>query len=225
MNTKSIAFALATTASLGSIGFGATSAQLYIDKLNTSSGVGNPASGAAWALIYDQNNDSNLPGGLTDGESLVVGDASAIAAAFGQSASISNNTVLANGDRIIMTGTVPLSGIIDEVIIFDIGTGTNQVASARRFALYWFPGLSVGGTFDTTGAYQIGGVFEQNPHVPSSSDYGMIVPTDGESGKFLSLDSQAGFAESRLVAVAIPEPSALTLSGLAALALLRRRRA
>lgn len=225
MNTKSIAIALASTASLCSISFGATSAQLYIDKLNTSDGVGYPASGAAWALIYDQNNDGNLPGGLTDGTSLVAGSASAIEAAFGASMSISNNTILANGDRIIMTGTVPVGGVIDEVVLFDIGTGTNQVTTGRKFALYWFPGLSVGDSFNTTGAYEIGGVFEQSPHAPSFSDYGMVVPSDNESGLFLSLDSQSGFSESRLVAVAIPEPSAITLTGLAALALLRRRRA
>ncbi|QTN32840.1 PEP-CTERM sorting domain-containing protein [Akkermansiaceae bacterium] len=225
MNHKPFTFLLLTTLSHCVASHGATTAQLYVDKLNTSGGIGNPASSSAWAIIYDQNNDGNLPGGLTDGTSVTIANASATAAAFGSSTALSVNTLLSSGDRIIAVGTIPVSGILDDLITFDIGTGLNQVASGRKFSLFWFPGLSVGDNFDTTGAYELGGIFEQNPHAPSFSDYGMVVPGDNENGLFLALDSTAGFPESRLVAVAVPEPGSMLLAVFGTVALLSRRRA
>lgn len=212
------------TATCASSAFAATTAQLYVDKLNTSDGIGNPAAGAAWVLIYDQNNDSSLPGGLTDGSSLSASNANFIKTDF-DNLTIADNAVLANGDRIIATGTVPLDGIINsEVVTFDIGIGANQEATGRRFALYWFPDMSVNDTIDTSLDFSIGGFYESAPHAGSFSDYGMLVPSDNESGLFLAFDSASGWDEGRLVAIAVPETSTLTLSALGMAALLRRRR-
>ncbi|MBN8457004.1 MAG: hypothetical protein J0M04_04095 [Verrucomicrobia bacterium] len=203
----------------------ATTAQLYVDKLNTADGVNNPATGATWALIYDQNNDGVLPGGVADGASLTLANSAAIVSAF-SNLELTDNKILANGDRIMEIGTVPVTGVLDWIITFDIGGGANQEVTGRKFAFYWFPDQAPGSTLNTTQPFSIGGFFESAPHVPSGSDYGMTIPTDGQSGNFLAFDSQSGWDEGRLVAVqVVPETSsALALSGLGLAALLRRRR-
>lgn len=221
---KFISNAILLSAACASPVFAATTAQLYVDKLNTADGVNNPAAGATWVLIYDQNNDGSLPGGLTDGASLTLASTAAIISAFSD-LELTDNEILANGDRIMEIGTVPLNGVLDWIITFDIGGGANQEVTGRKFGLYWFPGQALGNTLDTTQPFSVGGFFESAPHVPSFSDYGMTVPTDSQSGNFLAFDSQSGWDEGRLVAVqVIPETSALALSGLGLAALLRRRR-
>jgi len=203
----------------------ASNYQFYVNRVNTSDGIGNPAAGSAWAVIYDDNNDNLLPGGLADGTSLTIASGAAIRANFG-SFSIAAGTVLPNGDRILSVGSIELSGLINQVPLA-FNTNLNDASvPGRRFGVYWFPGRSVGQILDTTlGSFQIGGFLELSPHVPSGGQAGMIVPVDAAAGAFLAYDAVDGpFSAERLNAVIIPEPTSFLLSTLGLAALLRRSR-
>lgn len=202
----------------------ASSYQFFVNKVNTSAGAGNPAANSAWAVIFDENNDSNLPGGLIDGSSLTTANGAVIQSNFG-SFTIADGTVLPNGDRILATGTTDSTGLINAILEFNIGA-PNAPTPGTRFGVYWFPGKSVGQSLNTSlGSFDIGGFLELAPHTPSGGVRGMVIPPDNVSGDFLAFDSVDGsFPAARLNAVLIPEPTAYALAAFSVVTVLRRNR-
>lgn len=220
-----LAFGCAALTASTSIGYCATSAELYVGQLSSSLGITSPAANSVWALIYDHNNDGALPGGLTDGTSLTTAQAAAIASEFdGLELTLGESTT--SGDTIIALGLTGDDGFATGVIEFDIGETGSILTLGRKYGIYWFPGKTEGNVLSVSSGLEIGGFYESQPHVASGGVYGMAIPASGESGSFIAYDTAAeeGFEASRLVAIVIPEPSTLALAGMGLAVLLRRRR-
>lgn len=187
-----------------------------------------------WAIVYDQNGDGILPGGLAADSNLTNADASQILADF------ANQTISSGGtiglDRILWSGAVDgigtsgaesigghdLNGDGSGFTFADLG-----VAANGKWAVYWFPGLSEASNTLSGPTFEVGGL--QRTTSGSGGDIGMAMPsTDTPGGSFSAyfIDATNGgvIADSAFTAVAIPETSTLTLSALGMAALLRRRR-
>ena len=186
--------------------------------------------GTLWVMIVDDG-DASLPGGLEVNTSLTAGeDESNIVADFeGVTISLGNQI---NGDSIFAFG-----GMNGDANYFTPGTdgraleltvGENGVTSGRAFGFYWFPGIEyTGGNPLLSDVLEVGGISDITGVDSLSGFDPMEIPSDGSTTAPSAGTADVGgtFSAARFTAVAIPEPSALTLSGLAALALLRRRRA
>ena len=92
---------------------------------------------ALWAVIYDDNNDGVLPGGLEANSSLTNLDAATANAVF-LGVRIEEGAMV-SGDRILKTGSVgdqPGSGNLDEVWNFDPSSAGLNLEPGRRWALF-----------------------------------------------------------------------------------------
>ena len=174
-----------------------------------------------------------LPGGLTDHLTSGGLDATLAQNQFAGKTLAVGNTI--NLDKIIYVGSI--NGLAGygagyEGIAFDSNAPidyTGGVATGQSFGLYWFPGLTIANNTVDPEAFEIGGFFNSDPNL---GDIGMTLPGDGLFS-VIQRDSDAavldGFESSILPsafnAIAVPEPATLTLTALAALGLLRRRRA
>jgi len=134
--------------------------------------------GALWVMIYDQNDDGRFPGGLeTDGT--LLDPAAAHAAFAGKILEVGN---IIEGDRIFALGEInDLTGgypglTQNRVVGLDI-VGMN-LEPGRKWAFYWFPGLTTANPQLPGQSFEIGGINEVS-QISSNSDQGMTIPNDG----------------------------------------------
>jgi hypothetical protein len=184
---------------------------------------------ALWAIIYDDNGDGTLPGGLDGNSSLTEADRTAANAAF-LGVNIQKDTVV-DGDKILFTGEIEGSlgdGIVGDQRNFDLNS--LGLATGVRWGFYWFPGLTTASTnLPSSDPFEIGAIQEDNANTGSGGNAGMTIPSDGANVVVAYFDNTtsgnaSGLDEDRFQAILVPEPSALLLGVLGGLALLRRRR-
>ena len=181
-----------------------------------------------WAIIYDQNDDGVLPGGLGLNESLVAADSGIAYTAFvGQT--LVEDLMIA-GDRVIALGDFDASatgGVAFPTLNVDLAArGLTQL---RPYGFYWFPGSTASGQNFDIGGFQVGGINELVNYTGIGTNYiGSQIPLDGATMTTSLFDQELGgdLPSSRFTAVAaIPEPSAALLGLAGLLAIVRRRRA
>lgn len=210
--------------------FAALSIEIQVGVLNTSTSAIVPDT-SLWAIIYDDNGDTQLPGGLGDGTSLTAANTAQTAAAF-TGATITGGGAIGD-DRILAVfevdgaGTSGREGLSIQTI--NLTDGEWSALSGRQWGIYWFPGLSIGDS-TLTASFEIGGIRENAPN--SGGSIGMTLPTFvaetsptyTASALDDSVDVDGDLSTSRFTAIVVPEPATLTLAALGLTALLRRRR-
>lgn len=181
-----------------------------------------------WAIIYDQNDDGVLPGGLGLNESLVAADSGIAYTAFvGQT--LVEDLMIA-GDRVIALGdfnAFETGGVAFPTLNVDLAArGLTQL---RPYGFYWFPGSTASVQNFDIGGFQVGGINELVNYTGIGTNYiGSQIPLDGATMTTSLFDQELGgdLPSSRFTAVAaIPEPSAALLGLAGLLAIVRRRRA
>lgn len=198
---------------------------IEIGALRSNSGTQVPTD-SLWAIIY-QDGAGNLPGGLEPNSSLTDADASAISAAFA-GATISEGEIIA-GSTILKTGSVNASGTVEYGITAAPFPPFTGVSAGGTWGLYWFPQLTTTANEILGLNYEVGGFTQADETVEPYGTTGTIIPSDGATATTYFFDSEttkkpADLPVARFTAVAVPEPTTLTLSALALVALLRRRR-
>jgi hypothetical protein len=199
------------------------------ELLNSSSTLVSDTS--LWAIIYDANGDSMLPGGLELDSSLTTGDTTAIIAAFAGKSITTGATI--GLDKILWAGEVdgPGTSGVSGIGGHDLSGFTFSslgVAAGGKWAVYWFPGLTAGGNTLPGSSFEVGGI-QQTAAGGSGGDIGMVMPAVDNTGfsfaaAFIDTDHGGDIEASRFTAIAVPEPTTLALSALGLAALLRRRR-
>ena len=181
-----------------------------------------------WAIIYDQNDDGVLPGGLGLNESLVAADSGIAYTAFvGQT--LVEDLMIA-GDRVIALGDFDASatGGVAFPTLNGVDLAARGLTQLRPYGFYWFPGSISGQQLDI-GGFQVGGINELVNYTGIGTNYiGSQIPLDGATMTTSLFDQELGgdLPSSRFTAVAaIPEPSAALLGLAGLLAIVRRRRA
>lgn len=208
----------------------ASIAPLWAVTINTEFGSLRDASGAVisstttlYAIVFDTDNNSSLPGGLGVNESLTVGDSATAYAAF-QGKTLSQGLKI-GGDTVIQWGTFddPEGLGFAFPVLTTADFADSGITAGTKYGFYWFPGIDTSAIPTTLSA--IGGINETvNYYNAGSLGYiGMQVPNASDTVTTAIYDSTLG--TSRFTAIAVPEPTTLTLSALATLGLLRRRRA
>jgi hypothetical protein len=193
----------------------ASSIQLEIGEMRDSSNQ--VILSGTWMLVLNTNNTTGLPGNINPNavgaDPITSSSADTTAAANDFVGLTLNLSSIINGDKIIAIGSIGSgdlgAGFADGPVLF--GDGQEDIA----YAIYWFPGLSVGDTVPSV--FEVGGVFISS--TDTFAPRGMISPPVN-----VAFES-AVFDVTSFTAVPIPEPTTLMLSALAALGLLRRRRA
>lgn len=196
----------------------ASSIQYEIGEMKDATGV--TVTTGVWMLVLNTSGvDSSLPGGITTGSSdSITGSLVDKQAASDDFRGLTLNLEeprSINGDRIMIIGTIGDEDFGDGYAVgsFEFADGQEN----KAYAIYWFPGLSLGDQVPATGSFEVGGVFTAD--TSTFAPRGMFSPPNPEAFE------SAVFDVNSINAVLIPEPSAITLTGLVALALLRRRRA
>lgn len=197
--------------------------------LRDSSGAVISSTNMLWAIIYDANNDGQLPGGLGTNESLTADDSNSAHSAFlgrtlSQNLEIGGDKVISVGDELLDGTAIPYLASVD--------LAASGLTTGGSYGFYWFPGSTlVDQNLDEEG-FQVGGINELlNYYGAGDNAYiGTKIPADGASVATYLLDPSVDgtIATGRLTAidaVPIPEPSATLLGTLAGLLFLRRRRA
>ena len=182
-----------------------------------------------WAIIYDQNDDGVLPGGLGLNESLVAADSGIAYTAFvGQT--LVEDLMIA-GDRVIALGDFNAfeTGGVAVPVLAGVDLAARDLRQLRPYGFYWFPGSTASVQNFDIGGFQVGGINELVNYTGIGTNYiGSQIPLDGAT-MTTSLFDQAmdgNLPSSRFTAVAaIPEPSAALLGLAGLLAFVRRRRA
>lgn len=183
-----------------------------------------------WAIVYDEDGNGVLPGGLTYNSNLTIGNADAIWASFGGQSIVTGGTL--GLDKILWAGAVDSAGTsgtdgVAQHILTSFTFASLGVAANGKWAIYWFPGLTIGSNTLPGVNIEVGGI-QRTAAVDGS--IGMTFPAaDTPGGSFAAafLDTETndgGIPQSNFTAVLVPEPSALALSALGFAALLRRRR-
>jgi hypothetical protein len=183
-----------------------------------------------WAVIYDENNDDLLPGGLEQNSSLVAGDAATAFSDFA-GATLDVDALIA-GDKVVASGTYAgeANGVLSRAVnlTYDDGQGNGGVVSGRSYGVYFFPSLTNSSVPDSP--FEIGGLNELVDYTGSdSSCTGTQIPVNGATVSTGIGDGFVGgkLADSRFTAItAVPEPSgaAAMLTLLFGAGLLRHRR-
>ena len=181
-----------------------------------------------WAIIYDQNDDGVLPGGLGLNESLVAADSGIAYTAFvGQT--LVEDLMIA-GDRVIALGdfnAFETGGVAFPTLNVDLAA--RDLRQLRPYGFYWFPGSTASVQNFDIGGFQVGGINELVNYTGIGTNYiGSQIPLDGATMTTSLFDQELGgdLPSSRFTAVAaIPEPSAALLGLAGLLAFVRRRRA
>jgi hypothetical protein len=202
------------TGLLCNIAHAASSIQLQVGEFKNASGA--TVVTGTWLVILDANNDGILPGNLAAGPTsngaLQIANAAQIADDF---SGITLSLGAIGADQIIGVGTVGDVDLGDGFATSPISFVHGQEGSA--YGVYWIPDLNPNDPIPTSAAFQIGGYFQSNPD--DFLAYGMFAPP------FNVAFEPAVISVSSFTAVAIPEPTTVALSALAAFGLLRRRRA
>lgn len=182
-----------------------------------------------WAIIYDQNDDGVLPGGLGLNESLVAADSGIAYTAFvGQT--LVEDLMIA-GDRVIALGDFNAfeTGGVAVPVLAGVDLAARGLTNFRPYGFYWFPGSTASVQNFDIGGFQVGGINELINYTGTGTNYiGTQIPgTDGTMTTSLFDQAMDGnLPSSRFTAVAaIPEPSAALLGLAGLLAFVRRRRA
>ena len=180
-----------------------------------------------WAIIYDQNNDGVLPGGLGINESLVAADSGIAYTAFVGQTLVED--LMIGTDRVIFVGQFNDPDGVAFPTLAGVDLGARGLTIFRPYGFYWFPGSTASVQNFDIGGFQIGGINELVNYTGTGTNYiGTQIPgTDGTMTTSL-FDQELGgdLPSSRFTAVAaIPEPSAALLGLAGLLAIVRRRRA
>lgn len=199
--------------------FGSISVDMDFGALRDSSGGVISSTATLWAIIYDENGDNSLPGGLGIDESLVDADAAAAYAAFaGQTLAID---ALIEGDRVLDFGVFNDPDALALINISETDFAGSGLVTGRSYGLYWFPSHSLATI--PSAPFEIGGL---NETTNFTGAIGTTIPNDGANltGGVLDTSFGGGLGTVRFEAIdAIPEPSTALLA-LLGLSLLRRRR-
>ncbi len=197
-------------------------------SLRDSSGAVLSSTLTLWAIIYDADNDGQLPGGLGTNESLTDDDSNSAHSAF-VGRTLSQNLMI-GGDKVIFVDN--FTSDLATPYLASVDLAASGLAAGRSYGFYWFPGSTLDDqNFDEVG-FQVGGINELlNYYGAGDAAYiGTQIPADGATVTTSLLEPSFGgtIAPQRLTAidaVPIPEPSAAVLGTLAGLLFLRRRRA
>lgn len=197
--------------------YAASSIQLEVGEFKTASGT--TVITGTWLVILDANNDGSLPGNLAAGPSsngaLQIANAAVVADVF---SGVTLSLGAIGSDEIIAMGTVGDVDLGDGFATSTISFLDGQ--EGRAFGIYWLPGLSPEDIIPSSGSFEIGGYFQSD--TSEFAAYGMFAPDVNVALEPAVFDVSSFNA---ITVTAIPEPTALTLTALAALGLLRRRRA
>ena len=181
-----------------------------------------------WAIIYDENNDGVLPGGLGLNESLVAADSGIAYTAFvGQT--LVEDLMIA-GDRVIFVGQFNDPDGVAVPVLAGVDLADKGLTALRPYGFYWFPGSTASVQNFDIGGFQIGGINELVNYTDIGASIGTQIPLDGATMTTalydLNINPDTNLPTSRFTAVAaIPEPSAALLGLAGLLAFVRRRRA
>ncbi len=224
--TKSIAALLACT--LVSLAPVAATVTINADfgRLRSSNGDILANTATLWAIIYDENNDGVLPGGLGLNESLVTADSGIAYTAFvGQT--LVEDLMIA-GDRVIALGDFNDPDGVAFPTLAGIDLTARGLTALRPYGFYWFPGSTAGAQNLDSGGFQIGGINDLVDYTDIGASLGTQIPLDGATVTTALEDTGIGgnLPDSRFTSIAaIPEPSAALLGLAGLLAFVRRRRA
>ena len=227
-----------TTACMVILSLGARAA-LTIDiiagrLLNSS---GNEVSDSSiWALVVDDDNNNTLPGNLSlSSTGKLLPDQPTFEAVWEDFSGIEIVAdAMINGDRILEVFLVDGFNTSGQTAVtyqtITLSDAQWQAVSGKKWGIFWFPELIGSTTLPSSGNFEIGGYYD--PNVGSGGHSGMVMPTyvDGTNPQvvaaFIGTDVPgAGGALGTSNFTAIPEPSAMLLTLLGSVALLRRRRA
>lgn len=216
MKTKNLFPLLISTLFANSL-YGASSIQLEVGEFQDQ--LGSTVIVGTWLLILDTNDNGILPGGLA--ASPISNGALLPASAIDIANDFSGYTLglgEIEGDNVISFGSIGDVDLGDGFATALVSFLDGQEGLA--YGIYWVPGLNPGDTLPTSGTFEMGGYFQST--TTAFAAYGMFAPPAPVSNSPAVFD--VGSFNAVLV-TAVPEPSTLALSALAALGLLRRRRA
>ncbi|MCF7674166.1 MAG: PEP-CTERM sorting domain-containing protein [Akkermansiaceae bacterium] len=192
----------------------------------------NASDSSLWAIIYDSNGDDLLPGGLTPDSSLLGTNASQAFTDFSGQQILTGQNI--GFDKILWAGEIDganLSGTpsLGYTSLSNFTFAELGVVANGKWAVYWFPELTIDS--DTLGLspFEVGGL-QQTSAGASLGDLGMVMPATDDTGTnytaaFINSGDNGGdIAPATFTAVVVPEPTTLSLSALALVTLLRRRR-
>jgi hypothetical protein len=213
---------LAYLAFLSTSGFSASSIELEVGGLRNTAGA--TVTSGTWALILDANNDQLLTGNIA---ATATSSNAHLLPANATAASLDFSGITLTLGQLIGGARIHALGAITDATNLDFGAGYGLGGTISfldgeeglAYGIYWFPGITQGGTLPTSGTFQVGGFFQ------SVSDElapdGTFSPAPNSIGSSAVFDSSAFNA---ITVTAVPEPSTFLLSAFGALALLRRSR-
>lgn len=210
---------LACCSILGNIASASISVDMDFGVLRDNAGTPidinhtNPAlQSAMWVLIYDQNDDGMLPGGLettvappdTTGRSLVAADSATAHDAFNDELLALDSII--EGDKVIAIGDSDPNFLGFVSMTLDVlDFPSSGLTPGRQYGFYWFPGVSSGSKLPT-GSFQVGGITEIIDH---TGNIGTEIPDDGSSLLGGVLDSNFGgtLPTTRFLAITAESPN------------------
>lgn len=160
-------------------------------QLRNSDGIVIATTTTLYAIVYDTDNNSSLPGGLGVNQSLTgSGSVSAFGSFAGRTLS---QGLTIGGDTVVKFGTFnDPDGFTNPVLLTSdfIASGLTE-ASGRNYAIYWFPGVST--STIPINAFEVGAINETVDYFGSGSNFiGTVIPTDGATVTTSILDDDLG---------------------------------
>ena len=181
-----------------------------LGRLRTVSGSVVTNTPTLFVLVYDENNDSVLPGQLGSNQSLKPDIGPTAYAVFAGKKPTPGDSI--GADRVLKVGVFSDP---DGIATFAVSTSNFIEAgivptAGRKYALYWFPGISTPSIPTVT--FQVGGIQETTHFTGTGLNFlGMQTPPDGSLVTTSILDTELGGDISdpaRFTAInAIPEPT------------------
>ena len=160
-------------------------------QLRDSDGTVLSSTTTLYAIVYDTDNNSSLPGGLVVNQSLTSsGSVSAFCSFAGLTLS---QGLTIGGDTVVKLGTFnDQDGFIDPVLKSgDFTTSGITETTGRNYAIYWFPGVST--AVIPMSSFEVGGINETVAYTGIGNNFiGTVIPTDGALVTTAILDTDLG---------------------------------